>query len=172
MTTNSGELLRMLGSGVRPVEASRAGRAPAMRAGQFEGAGFGDLLNAAEAGGLSSGQRVTVAKNAGVQLTDDQLGRLALAADRAEGAGAKSVLVLIDGQSLRLDVASRTITGRADLASGMVLTGIDGVVTIPGKDDPAGAGARVMPLPGGGAPASNPSLLKLLAEGRSGERAA
>lgn len=105
MSTGPLDLLRLLGSGVRtPVEGA-GGR------GDVAGATFGDLLARARSGEVASGRACAVASGAGVTLTDDQLARVAPAADRAEMLGAASAAVLVDGRALTLDVASRRITG-------------------------------------------------------------
>ena len=161
-------LLKLLASGAAALTRS-AGR-PAPKA---EG-GFASLLDRARSGSLSSGLGVTVDELAGVELTPEQLARLADAADRAQAQGAQRALVLIDGQALTLDVAVREITGKADFSPGKVLTGIDAVVHVP----PAGATVdstgvsvtgppAVLPLPGADA-GLNPSLMKLLRREPSG----
>lgn len=125
---------------------------------------FADLLARAAAGEIISGTPVTLARGLDLNLTDDQLARLSLAADRAEAEGLSSPLVMIDGLTLVLDVRTRTITRHVDLASltGAALTGIDGVITVPGSstDD------QPLPPPGPSLP-TNPDLLNLLAEQRT-----
>lgn len=151
------QLLRTLGSGVRPTGAE--GGAPGR--GSIAGGGsFADMLREASSG--SAGRApVSVAKNAGVDLSPGQLERLAQAADRAQAEGADRALVLIDGMTLKLDVATRTITGRVTADGSVkgprVHTGVDAVVTVPAADEVAIPG--VVPPPGG---VSNPSLARLL----------
>lgn len=166
MNTSPAHLLRRLGSGVRPDGAAPpAGPAP------VESAGFADLLRRARSGELTSKLPVEIDPGAGVTLTDDQLTRVAAAADQAEAAGVRTALLTIDGQRLLLDVHSRRITGPAP-ADSAVLPGIDGVVDAgdlrrAGPADPAQASpapavpARVSPP--AGTPAQNASLLDLLA---------
>lgn len=156
MSTESTQLLRMLGSGVRPAGIPESASASKPGTGQIEGAGFADLLKQAEQGKLSSHRPVTIEKNAGVDLTDADKVALCDAADRAEAAGLRKALVYLDDKALVLDVQSRSITGRADLKSG-VLTGIDGVLKA--SSHPAGAGdlGTILPMP-----RVDPSSLSLL----------
>ncbi len=147
------QLLRALGSGIRPA----GGEQPAAGA-----ASFAEMLESAKAGTVSSGLAVEVAPDAGVNLTNDQLARVAQAADRAEASGAHRALVEIDGQRLMLDVASRTVTGHAAEGPGGVVTGVDAVIRVPD----AGQGqseSRIVPLPWKGNAASARSIQELLA---------
>jgi hypothetical protein len=123
-----------------------------------EGSDFASLLRQAREGEVSSGRPVTLARGAGVNLSADQLQRLAAAADRAEAEGATRALVMIDGQALRLDVTTREVTGAADLSRPGVMSGIDAVVTLPSIEQPVPT-----PLPWAGPGLASPSLLKALA---------
>lgn len=123
MTAGPLDLLKVLASGVRAVAPERA-------SGGVEHEGFEALLNKAKTGTISSGERVTEAKGAGVNLSPEQLDRLAVAADRAEAEGAQRALVLIDGKVLKLDVQTRTITGAADPAANGVHANYDTVITV------------------------------------------
>lgn len=124
MTPTPLELLRLLSPPGRPAAASTAPRGAG-------NAGFAAMLARAQQGELSSGLPVRVAKGAKVMLTDEQLSRLAVAADRAQAQGATLALVLIDGLAIRLDVSMREVTGTADIKGGAVLTGIDAVISLP-----------------------------------------
>lgn len=120
-------LLNLLSSGVRAV----AGRAPAEAA--APGASdFSSMFSKARAGELSTGLPVTIARNTGLELSDDQLARLAPAADRAESAGARRALVLMDGRALEIDVATRQVTREHTLGDARVVTGIDSVIDLGG----------------------------------------
>jgi hypothetical protein len=155
MSPVDGGLMRLLGvGGATPFQAS-----PGMTRGQVEGADFASLLREARQGGVASGRPVTLARGAAVNLSADQLERLAAAADRAEAEGATRALVIIDGQALRLDVTTREITGAVDLTRPGVMGGIDAVVTLP----PAEPKGPPVPLPGAGPGLLSPSLLKALA---------
>ncbi|TVQ31259.1 MAG: hypothetical protein EA376_10340 [Phycisphaeraceae bacterium] len=132
MTTTGVELLRLLGSGVRPDGAS-----PMKAGAPIEGVDFGSLLKNAEGGGLESGRRVEVPQHLGLNLTDGQISRLSKAADAAEASGAMRMLAMIDGETVVVDIVTRTVEqslGSGD--AGVVLTGIDAAVMIP--DEPAG----------------------------------
>ena len=121
--TNAIDLLRTLGLGSRPVSSGAA--AP------VGGMSFSDLLSKATEGEFSTGLEVTLANGANVELSSEQLQRLAKVADSAEAQGASRVLVLMDGQALTMDVGVRQITGTADMNG--VVTGIDAVVAAPGS---------------------------------------
>lgn len=147
--TNAIELLRTLGLGSRPV--SGGATAP------VAGMSFSDLLSKATEGEFSTGLEVTLASGANVELSGEQLQRLAKVADSAEAQGASRVLVLMDGQALTMDVGVRQITGTADMNS--VVTGIDAVVAAPGSG--VNAGQAVIGPPR--ASMTNASLLDALA---------
>ena len=100
-------LLQKLGSGIRPAGPEAHPPAPPGP----DGPGFADLLAKARDGNLASGLPVTIAKGAGVELNAEQLSRVGAAADRAQAAGADRAVVLIDGAAVKLDVATRNITG-------------------------------------------------------------
>jgi len=129
---DSATLLRALGGGIRPLGLSAAGssaaRAPATGAGGLD---FARLLSQAQAGEVASMSPVSIERGAGVSLSDDQLRRLSIAADRAEASGVSRALVLIDGMALRLDVGARSVVGKVELSAGAALSGIDGVVRAP-----------------------------------------
>jgi len=122
---------------------------------------FADLLAKAQAGEVSSHVPVTVANGAGVSLSDEQLRRLSIAADRAEASGVSRALVLIDGMALRLDVGVRQVTGRVELGPGAALAGVDGVVRAP---EAAPAGTMEVPIAQApGVSSMNATLLRALA---------
>jgi hypothetical protein len=167
MSIERTELMRLMSGGP-----ARAGAAPAGGAGAGA-TDFAAMLRRAREGELSSGREVTVARTARVDLTPEQLRAISAAADRAEAQGATRALVMIDGQTVRLNITDRQVTGAVDLKSPAVLTGIDAVISIPGeagRAQPGGDPARVLPLPGRGI--GSPSLLKALQEDRGGEEAA
>ncbi|MCC6660871.1 MAG: hypothetical protein IT437_08295 [Phycisphaerales bacterium] len=121
------------------------------------GAEFASLLERARKGDLSSGLPVSIARGSPIELTPEQLARVAAATDRAEARGGTRALVLVDGMALRVDVAARQVLERVDLASGLALTGIDAFVTAP--DNPEDG---PVPLPGSATAAMNASLLRTL----------
>ncbi|MBX3403546.1 MAG: hypothetical protein KF699_09070 [Phycisphaeraceae bacterium] len=147
MTIDTAQMLRQLAAGGAPpgVQAS-SGAAAAHRTN--EGA-FAELLKRARDGTLSSNRPVSVEKAAGLALSEEQLARLSLAADRAEAAGLRTALVLIDDQRLILDVHQRSIIGAATPEHG-VLDGIDGVIDL----------ANVLAPPPAPAPVGPPSALE------------
>jgi hypothetical protein len=105
------------------------------------------MLAKAKSGELSSGLPVVVAPGAGVQLSGEQLTKLASAADVAEASGASKALVAIDGRMLTMDVATREITAdvTAQLASHTqgvpaVLADIEAFVQVPSIASTQGGG--------------------------------
>ncbi len=124
MTIDTAQMLRQLGTAGAP----RAVQAPAGSPRADEGA-FAELLKRAREGTLASNRPVSVEKSAGVALSEEQLARLSLAADRAEAAGLRTALVLIDDRRLILDVHQRSVVGVAAPEQG-VLDGIDGVIDL------------------------------------------
>ena len=100
------------------------------------GTGGFDALLGNRLGGSSG---VTLAPGVDLDLSEDQLRRVADAADRAQRAGADRALVLLDGRAFELDVRARKVTGEASLAHGDVLTGIDAVIQ---AGDPASLDTR------------------------------
>jgi hypothetical protein len=169
VNASSLQLLKLLGSGVRP------GSLPAAAPNAAGQTAFADLLSRAKDGSLASAAPVTIAGDAGVSCSDDQLARLSLGADRLEAAGVRTALVNIDGQKLILDVHARSITGRASGADGIV-SGVDGVIDLgdarsavasalnpPGAGIAPGAGSAGATAGPGVLSTQSPSLLKLLA---------
>ncbi|MEO0630187.1 MAG: hypothetical protein AAFY46_05605, partial [Planctomycetota bacterium] len=82
-------------------------------------AAFADMLGKAQSGASSSGLPVGLAQGVDVELSSDQLHRLAQAADRAESQGAQTAVVMIDGRALELDVTLRQITGEVNPDQGI-----------------------------------------------------
>jgi len=166
MSGGATDLLRMLGSqatpGVAPIAAAKSGP---FAAGALD---FAKLLSQAQAGQLASGREVSIAKNANVSLTPEQLQRLSAAADQAESQGATRAVVMMDGMALKLDVGMREITGSVDLKSGGVLTGIDSLIEVPAANGAATQPASPSRLSAG---FDNASLLSILSK-RDGTRAA
>ncbi|MGE3106844.1 MAG: hypothetical protein AB7G11_05065 [Phycisphaerales bacterium] len=144
MTSESSQLLKMLGSGVRAGPCSTT-PAPA----NIDSAPFAELLKQAESGDLATHRRVCVESSAGIELTEAQSLALSAAADRAEAAGIRKALVMLDDQAFVLDVSTRSITGKAQFNQG-VLSGIDGVMKISSTTQGGaapGATDAILPLP-------------------------
>ena len=148
--TNAIDLLRTLGLSSGP--AGNGATPPPVG-----GTSFSDLLSKATGGEFSTGLEVTLSQGANVELSSEQLQRLAKVADSAEAQGASRVLVLMDGHALTMDVGVRQITGTADMTG--VVTGIDAVVVAPGN----GASAAQPMIGPPRASMTNASLLDALA---------
>ncbi|MEL6497483.1 MAG: hypothetical protein AAF937_00240 [Planctomycetota bacterium] len=80
---------------------------------------FADVLGQTRSANQSSGLPVNVAAGVDVELSADQMQRLAQAADRAGEQGAQSAVVMIDGRALELDVTLREITGEVNPDQGL-----------------------------------------------------
>lgn len=118
---------------------------------------FADHLKKAQDG--TDRLPVEIGRGVEVELSQDQLARLAEAADRAEAEGASTAVVMIDGMALELDVTLRTIRGVVDQSSGLK-TGIDAIVY-------AEQAAEKQPLTGPSGLADNADIRKIV-----GDRAA
>jgi hypothetical protein len=143
-----------------------------------EGGSFAELLQRAASGKLSSGREVRLGRDAGVELSAEQLQRVGLATDKAEASGFRRAMVMIDRQVVVVDVELREVVGAFDPSRGGTMSGLDGVVAAPdaagsavGSADGAagGAGAKIgavaLGLPGAwGTGAGNTSLSALLAK--------
>jgi hypothetical protein len=152
-TSPQSMLLGALGSqGVGRVPASTGRVSKA----DIAGADFAQLLGMARGGQIDSAREVAIDPGVKLDLTPQQRAALGAAADRAEAAGLSRALVMIGGQGLMLDVASRTVTGTADLSTPGVLGEIDGVVKAPAID--RAAPALRPPLP----PIGNMTLAQAL----------
>ena len=156
MKADSAAFLKSLSTGVLPPGVERA---PAKHV-DSGGADFASLLARAESGEITSGLPVRIGADAKVELSEDQLVRIARAVDLAESSGANTAVVLLDNKAFKVDVHTRTVLGEVNI-DGRVETGIDAVVRAPGsaKEQPS-----VVTLPPPGGAAGNPTLLKVLGE--------
>lgn len=167
MSSESVRMLRQLASGVRPAAAS----SPSGALGAVQAGDFSSLLRQAQSGELVSHAPVTLAKDSGVTISDDQLAQLSLAADKAEAAGVRTALVLLDNQAVTLDVSNRIVTGAAVFGDGGVLGGVDGVINLARPTGSQATSAQVLPVPAGSL-LGNPSLLELFARQQEATEAA
>lgn len=143
--TISADMLRRLGSGVRPghpglpgsavnpLTPSATGKTPT------EAQGFEELLKAAQSASFRS-EPVKLGRGSKVELDAGQLRRLGTAVDSAESGGASKLLAFIDGRGVVIDVASRTVESLAKPGGGMV-NGVDAVVMVPDELAVPGFGA-------------------------------
>lgn len=172
MSVAAAELLRLLGSGVRPVDG------PELRAAPIEGVNFGSLLRRAEEGVLASGRAVRPGANVEGALSAEQLERLAPAADAAEAAGATRLAALIDGVLVQIDIPTREAVAATRLdeapapTPGGVMTDVDAVVIVPTEGDAEETESGAAERAGAATPAhgrapsllvTNPAVAELLA---------
>lgn len=158
MTRIDGALARLLGP--EPRSAAR-------QASSGSGVNFAELLSQAKKGDVSTGLPVELAKNVKVELNAEQMGQLAVAADRAASQGATRALVLMDNMAIKLDVTTRQVLGSVNLADGRAMTGIDAVIQMPGASGGKSAG---MPADPPRTSIGNASLLSALARRESDEQ--
>lgn len=130
MFIRAGDLLRKLGSGVRPTDGDAPSRAGG--AGAFSGA-----LAAARKGDARSGRGVRIPWDAEVTLTLPQEERIGEALDIAESEGLESLIAVIDGGAVEFDVDSRTSVGRLDARAGAVRNVRAAFVVLPSDEDEA-----------------------------------
>ncbi|HED54759.1 MAG TPA: hypothetical protein ENJ00_11250 [Phycisphaerales bacterium] len=102
---------------------------------------------------------VKIGQGVDLKLSDDQMQRLASAADRAEQQGAHETVVMLDGMAIELDVTMRTVRGTIDTKGG-ISTQIDSIVFAePPSSSPTTGGLRGL--------ADNADVLKILADGEA-----
>ena len=89
------------------------------------GSSFADKLSSAQS--KQSQLPVELGKGLEIELTSDQMARIADAVDRAEAEGADTAVVMIDDMALEVDVTMRTIRGEIDQDGG-INTQIDSIV--------------------------------------------
>jgi len=132
MTTNAADMLRLLGSGVRPAGVTQT----AAQSQTIEGSSFAELLANVKKGEVASNQPLNLKPGLEASLSDAQLARLSTATDAAEASGVSRLLAVIDNQAVTIDVASRTIESVAPWTPGSMLTDVDAVATIPDEGAP------------------------------------
>lgn len=158
MTLDAQTLLRTLAG--KATGASTLQAATNASAG-IGGLDFAKLLQAARAGEVASGIKVSLSREAKTELTPDQLTRLGAAADQAEAHGISRGLFLIDGKLIKMDVGLRAVLGEVSPSEAGVLTDIDGVINVPHPDATSNANGETLTTATLNN-ISNPSLLKLL----------
>lgn len=99
------ELLKKLGSGVRPGETQRSRAATA----DENHIDFASLIQAARAGQLRSDRAVSWERSGSQDPIERAVSVIGEALDRAEAAGIDSVIVALDGHLLRADVPTRSL---------------------------------------------------------------
>lgn len=118
------------------------------------GSSFADKLSSAQ--DKQNQLPVELGKGLELELTQEQMSRIADAVDRAEAEGADSAVVMIDDLALEVDVTMRTIRGSIDQDGG-INTLIDSIVFA----DPAPKSAAPT---GPSGLASNPDVRQIIAD--------
>ncbi|MFI4917247.1 MAG: hypothetical protein ACIAS6_12170 [Phycisphaerales bacterium JB060] len=133
MTGTPLDLLSLAGLGTRLL--GLGGGEKSQPGGDFERA-----LQSAQDGELGSGRVVVSGPELDVDLTGDQLQRLAQAADMAEAQGASKAAVLIDGMVVTLDIESRMALHSTPAESALV-PDVDVVLSAGPADSVSGGSA-------------------------------
>ncbi len=131
MSPDQIQLLRALGSGVRPVDLGEDARVNDDR--------FGTMLHEAVHGRARTELGVTFAPNASGMFDSTQKDRIARAIDLAAAAGSEHALILHERHSLRVDVRNRVVLEAPELEGMRTVTGIDTFVSaqVPAQEDDA-----------------------------------
>jgi hypothetical protein len=135
--------LALISAGARRLGSMLSGSAGAAPAASDQD--FSSLLERARAGEAASGASISIAKGLELNLSEEQLARLSVAADKAESQGAHRAVVLIDGMALKIDLATRTITEQVQSGQAGLLTEVDAVITVPTSGEKA---APILSPPG------------------------
>ncbi|MCP3903366.1 MAG: hypothetical protein GY715_06995 [Planctomycetes bacterium] len=147
MSIDAASLLRKLEPPVRPVGTHPVGAPPR----PLEQQGFDELLALVSTGDVRSDRGVRVPDETLLRepLTEEQLERLAAAADLAESSGAQRAVMLIDGRGLVMDIASRHVDGELSTDPASRLVDLDAAVYVAGADEEQSTGPAPF-LPGSG----------------------
>ncbi len=132
MTFKSIQLLKRLEPPIRPAYAGVAALMPKT---PLESQSFSELLGLVSDGSVRSDRPVTIDLQDGEELDDEQLERLAAAADLAESSGAERALMLIDGRGLVLEVGLRRVTSELSPNEPDPVIGLDAAVYVVSDHD-------------------------------------
>lgn len=139
MMDKPAQLLKRLEPPVRPAY---AGEGLTRRRLPLEENTFDELMALVSDGRVRSDRNVTVEFESDHELTDEQMSRLAIAADVADESGAKRALMLIDGRGLVLEVSDRRLvseltdeqaTHMAQLDAAVYVAEVSGGLKLPGN---------------------------------------
>lgn len=123
------ELLRRLGSGVRP-DGVRA-RSPR---GAIDGLGFGALLDASTR--VGGGAPIAVDEGLGIEFSEEMRDRLGRVADRAVAMGLGRIVAVVDGGVVELDAGRRAVVCALGDSGDEPLVGVDGLAVLTGEGVP------------------------------------
>lgn len=143
MNPTQAQLLRSLGSGVRPVDLGES--SPGVADERFDA-----LLRDALAGRPRTDIGVVMGPSVSGVFDLQQRDSIARAVDLAAAAGSEHALILHDTHAVRVDVRNRVVSEAPPLADGHLVTGIDAFVVAqrPGVDADLGEeSSELPPLP-------------------------
>lgn len=145
MIEKPSQLLRRLEPSVRPAY---AGEGLTRRRLPLEKFSFDELLTLVSDGRVRSDRGLTLTFETDEELTDEQMSRLAIAADVAEESGARRALMLIDGRGIVLDVKDRRLVSELTDDEASHLAQLDAAVYV--TEGSGGIGSGELKLPGDG----------------------
>jgi len=120
MAVPADQLLRSLGSGIRPFDPLDP--SPLSSGGDAD---FRALLDRARSGNPQTGLAVKLTGELDIALGIEQRQSLASAVDRVAVVGGESALILLDGRTLRVDVRTRTVIEEIPRTETDPVVGID-----------------------------------------------
>jgi len=144
------DLLRKLGSGVRPGEGSPP-------AAVLESQDFAQLLGRVHH--LGPSRPVQLGSQVELALSSEQEVEIAHLVDVGEAAGTERLLLLYEGHALGIDVAARVVESADDALRGKVLRSFDGII-LSGLEPEE---VLALPNPDSFALIRNPQVVDLLA---------
>lgn len=144
MPIDPAQLLKRLEPPVRPGAARGSAALPHP---PIEQQNFDQLLTLVAKGDVRSDRPLELAFSPEDQITEEQMDRLASAADLAQRRGARRAVMLIDGRGLVLDVAGRRLEAELAAGEGAMIQGIDTAVYVAGEQEARGGRP---PVPGAG----------------------
>lgn len=145
MMEKSGHLLKRLEPSIRPAYAGEGTRRPQA---PLESRSFDQLLALVSDGTVRSDRSLTLEFEPQDELTEEQMARLASAADVAEASGSTRALLLIDGRGMVLDVSQRQLQAELSEDHTSQLAKIDSAVYV--ADGEETEMLSLNRLPGGG----------------------
>ena len=132
MNPSQVQLLRSLGSGVRPVDLGEPGL-DSLGLGNEDR--FEELLRGAIDGHAHSEVGVTLAPSISGMFDFHQRELIARAVDIAAASGSENALILHDTHAMRVDVRNRVVSDAPELLNEQIVTGIDAFVLAQVPDD-------------------------------------
>ncbi|UCD76371.1 MAG: hypothetical protein JSV91_05485 [Phycisphaerales bacterium] len=147
MPIDPAQLLKRLEPPVRPGAAGGPRQVPRV---PIEQQSFDQLLTLVTRGDVQSDRPVDLAFVPEEEITEEQMSRLAAAADLAQSRGARRAVMLIDGRGLLMNVQGRAVETELSAGEERVFQNVDAAVYVAGEEEgldeaPRMPGAGVIP---------------------------